>query len=87
MRHEIRDPLEHAAGLEDEGGEGDAGEVGAGPELGDDVGEDVALFCADDRFVFAFCCCCFFCAGAAGALVFAVVEDHFAGGWWVGQVR
>ena len=33
-------PLEHASGLEDEGGQDDSAEVGAGSKLGDDVHQD-----------------------------------------------
>ena len=43
MGHEVGDALEHAAGLEDEGGEGDPGEVHADPELGDEGEHDRAL--------------------------------------------
>lgn len=32
--------LQHTPGLEDEGGQDDAAQVGAGPQLGDDVGEN-----------------------------------------------
>ena len=50
--HEIGDAFQHRLGLEDEGRQRDAGQVGAWPQLADDVLEDIALFAADDRLVF-----------------------------------
>ena len=49
--HEVGDALQHALRLEDEGGQSDAGEVGAGAELADDVLEDVALLARHHRLV------------------------------------
>ena len=49
--HEVGDALEHAPRFEDEGGQGDAGEVGAGVELLDDVLEDIALLARHHRLI------------------------------------
>lgn len=42
MRHEVCDALEHAAGLEDEGGEGDFGEVHAHSAYEDVIPRDTS---------------------------------------------
>lgn len=76
--HEVRYALEHGSRFEDECGKGDAGEVGARSQLGDDVREDVALLRRHHGLVFV---------GAAlfgGALaraerVLSVAEYHLCG--------
>lgn len=81
VSHEVGDSFEHAAWFQDEGGEGDSAEIGARPELGYDVGEDIALFGADDLNVFAFAVSCFFDrrAGAATSIFTVPVAQHHDG--------
>lgn len=43
VTHEVRDALEHTAGFENEGGKNDTTQVGPGSQLGDNMGEDIAL--------------------------------------------
>lgn len=41
--HKVGDALEHAPGLEDKGGEGNAGQIHANSELGDEGSDDGTL--------------------------------------------
>lgn len=84
MCHEVCDSFEHAAWFEDEGGQGDAGQVGAGTQLADDVREDVALLGGDDGLVLVGVFLAIEAAAGAAQAVFAVPvpENHdcFSGG-------
>lgn len=51
VSHEVRDALKHGSRLEDERREGDTAQVGAGSQLGDDVGEDGTLLLRYHGFV------------------------------------
>lgn len=51
MAHEVCNSLQHTARLEDKGREDDPAQVGAGPQLRDDVHENIALVGLDNSSV------------------------------------